>query len=253
MSQTVYVALRSGAPEGGQWGPVGRLEHGGSGYRFVYTKGAKTVPGFEPFTGMPNLEEVYESDELLPLFANRLLAKSRPEYEAYLMWGGFDPNNPPDPLAILKVTEGRRETDLLEIFACPMPDANGCYIGKFFLHGVQRVGPESRARIERLMPDEELRLVEEPENPHDQRAVRIYTQDSCHVGYVPRYLAYDVRQLSGGCGAEFVKLYVERVNPKAPFQQRLLCRVHACWPDGFQPCNGEEFQPIVADLTPVPP
>ncbi len=251
MSQAVYVAWRSGAPDGGRWGPVGRLEHGSSGYRFVYTRGAKTVPGFAPFAGMPDLQGVYESDELLPLFANRLLAKSRPEYEAYLRWGGFDPNSPPDPLAILAVTEGRRQTDLLEIFACPAPDASGCYVGKFFLHGVQRVGPESRARIERLAPDEELRLLEEPENPHDRNAVRILTKDNYHVGYVPRYLAYDVGQLAGGRGAEFVKLHVERVNPDAPLQQRLLCRVDACWPAGFQPCSGEEFQPIVGALTPV--
>jgi hypothetical protein len=253
MSQALYVAWRSGEPDNGQWGPVGRLEHADGLYRFVYTRGAKTFPGFPGFTGMPDLEAVYESDELFPLFANRLLAKSRPEYEAYLAWGGFDPNNPPDPLAILGVTEGRRATDSLEIFPCPTPDANGCYVGKFFLHGVRWIAPEALERVTRLKPDEALVLRPEPATPTDPNAQAIYTQDGVRIGYVPRYLAFDVGQLTTGCGADYVELRVERVNSDAPLQQRVLCRVNACWPDGFQPCNKDEFQPIVANLPHMQP
>ena len=116
MTNVLFVACRSGDSAGGRWGPVARLEHGLTGYRFLYTRGAKTLPGFEPFTEMPRLNDVYESDELFPLFANRLLSEKRPEYQAYLTWGGFDPNDPPDPLALLAVTGGRRATDQLEVF-----------------------------------------------------------------------------------------------------------------------------------------
>ena len=114
----LFVAYRGGAPQHGGWGPVGRLEHDGGLYRFCYTRGASTLPGFRPFSQMEDLSQVYESEELFPLFDNRLLSPSRPEYEAFLRWGGFDPNNPPDPIAILGVTEGIRQTDQVEVFPC---------------------------------------------------------------------------------------------------------------------------------------
>jgi hypothetical protein len=46
------------------------------------------------------------------------------------------------------------------------------------------------------------------------------------------------------CEPDFIKVHVHRVNRDAPLQQRLLCRMHACWPAGFKPCSGDEFQPI---------
>ena len=62
---------------------IGRLEFANGTYRFVYTRGAKTAKGFTPFSGMENLDDIYKSAELFPIFANRLLSKSRPEYEAF--------------------------------------------------------------------------------------------------------------------------------------------------------------------------
>ncbi len=244
----LFVAWKSSDPAQGSWGPVGRLEHGPEGYRFLYTRGARTLEGFESFTGMPNLEEVYESDELLPLFANRLLSKSRPEYEAYLTWGGFDPNNPPDPIAVLGVTEGLRATDSLELFPCPVPDENGCFINKFFLHGIRWGPPAALARIAALKSEEPLGLMFDISNTYDRSAVAVRTcdvQDRFLIGYVPRYLARDVRKLVAKCAPDFIRVAVERVNPAAPLQQRVLCRMNACWPEGFRPYGGEEFQPIV--------
>ena len=115
MTSALFVAWRSPETTGGRWGPVGRLEHGTGGYQFLYTRGAKTLAGFQPFPEMPRLDVVYELDELFPLFANRLLSKSRPEYQAYLTWGGFDPNDTPDPIGLLGVTEGLRATDQVEV------------------------------------------------------------------------------------------------------------------------------------------
>ena len=37
--------------------------------------------------------------------------------------------------------------------------------------------------------------------------------------------------------------------PDAPMQNRVLCRMHACWPDGFQPCRGNDFLPIPANAS----
>ncbi len=57
---------------------------------------------------MRQLDQIYESEALFPLFANRLLSASRPEYEAYLRWSGFNADDPPDPILVLGVTEGIR-------------------------------------------------------------------------------------------------------------------------------------------------
>jgi hypothetical protein len=203
---------------------------------------------------MPDLQAVYESEDLFPLFANRLLATSRPEYEAFLVWGGFDPNNPPDPIAVLSVTEGRRATDTLEVFPCPASDAEGCYTSKFFLHGVRWMPAGAHERIGRLAPGESLGLMLDISNLHDRYAVAVRTcdaRDRFLIGYVPRYLAYDVRELCVSCDPDFLELTVERVNRNAPLQQRVLCRFSACWPDGFRPCDREEFQPLPSE-SPAP-
>jgi len=118
----LFVAWRSGDAQNGRWGPVGRLDYDGQTYRFCYTRGAHTLAGFQPFSQMDNLGQVYESEELFPLFANRLLARSRPDYQSFLTWSGFDPSNPPDPISLLSVTEGRRQTDSIEVF----PPGSGC-------------------------------------------------------------------------------------------------------------------------------
>jgi hypothetical protein len=250
MSNALFVAWRS--PDQGRWGPVGRLEHGPDGYRFLYTRGARTLEGFAPFPEMPDLETVYESDELFPLFSNRLLARSRPEFEAYLVWGGFDPQNPPDPIGLLGVTEGRRATDNLELFPCPAPDAQGCYINKFFLHGIRHMPATARERIARLQSGELLGLMVDISNPYDRDAVAVRTcdvEDRFMIGYVPRYLAREVRQICSACDARCIQLTVERVNASAPLQHRMLCRMKACWPEGFRPCEGDEFQPIVSEMS----
>jgi hypothetical protein len=249
MANALLVAWRSGTPEYG-WQPVGRLDHQGGVYRFVYTRGARLLGDFQPFPQMENLEEVYESSELFPMFANRLLSKSRPEYEAYLKWGGFNPDNPPDPISILGVTEGRRQTDSIEVFPCPVPDNTGCYVNKFFAHGLRWLPAAAQDRIHRLEIGEQLYLLPDPSNPNDPQAVALRPAkgDRFMIGYVPRYLARDVWNLLWACCPD-IKIFVERVNTDAPLQQRLLCRMHGCWPEDFRPCDDEEFRPIPAHVT----
>jgi hypothetical protein len=57
-----------------------------------------------------------------------------------------------------------------------------------------------------------------------------------------------VWQLVQHCEVNFIEVYVARVNRDAPLQNRVLCRMHACWPDGFRPCSNEDFAPIPAGV-----
>jgi hypothetical protein len=238
-------------PRGGQsigWTPVGRLQHDGDLYRFFYTKGART-PGFVPFSQMENLDQIYESEEMFPLFANRLLSRRRPEWEYYLRSSGFDLANPPDPIVILEVTEGIRETDAVEVFPCPVPDQYIAYINKFFMHGMGWFSPLGIDRASRLVEGERLKLMFDFQNDHDPRAVAVRTEDDrLMIGYIPRYLAHDVWRLCGDCSGDGIELKVMKVNASAPLEQRVLCDLRACWPDGFRPCEGELFEPIPQEV-----
>lgn len=245
--RALLVAARSGDGAKGGWSPIGRLQHSDGVYSFVYTQGARTARGFYLFPGMEDLEAVYESDELFPVFANRLLPKSRPEYAAFLRWSGFDDAaNPPDPIAILGVTEGIRQTDQIEVFPCPVPNENGLYENKFFVHGLRYTSEAARQRVGALVPGETLLPMLDLGNEADPHAVALRTEDGERLllGYVPRYLAQDVWALINGCGVKYLNVRVNRVNRDAPMQQRLLCRMEACWPVDFTPCSGDAFQPI---------
>lgn len=255
MNRVVYIAWRVGSPdERGDWSPVARLEQADGAYCFVYTHGARTLKGFHPFPGMTDLCAVYRSKALLPMMSNRLLSHSRPEFKAWLAWSGFDPENPPDPLAILGVTEGIRQTDALEVFPEPVPDAENRYRTRFFVHGLRHASPAARQRLTSLEAGTSLRLELEDDNPHDPRAVAVLDDRDGHpqrLGYVPRYLARDVRALTAQASANAIELAVVRINPGAPLQMRLLCQLTAPWPAGFAPCAGDEFRPMVDSSRPA--
>lgn len=249
---SLFVAWHANDPP--VWGPVGRLDYepglaAAVGlYRFQYTRGARSLAGFEPFDGMNDLEQTYESGELFPLFKNRLLPAGRSDFRDYLTWSGFNPDDPPDPLVILGRTEGRKQTDAVELFPFPMPDSHGCYLHTFFAHGIRYMLPNAGPVLADLRTGDELELRPHPLNPVDPNAMAIFGGDTL-LGYVPRYLASDVKRLVQECPTQEVRLTVASVNQDAPMQQRLLCRLRACWPPEFQPCQGPEFEPIVANAS----
>jgi hypothetical protein len=155
----------------------------------------------------------------------------------------------PDPIIVLGITEGLRQTDMVEVFPCPVPDAEGCYFNKFFLHGIRWVSPFAIDRISRLKTGEMLKVLLDYQNENDPYAVAVRTEsDRTLIGYVPRYLAEDITALLSGC-VGLLELSVDRVNRDAPLQNRLLCQLKACWPEDFRPCSGEDFQAIPAGVT----
>ena len=248
MKNILFVACRSGDESNGAWGPVGMLVHDGELYKFCYTHGANKLNDFQPFPGMDDLNQVYESEELFPLFSNRLLPSSRPEYEAFLRWGGFE-GEQPDPIAILGITGGIRQTDTIEVFPCPSRSEFGGYFNKFFLHGVRWMLPAAIERINRLVSEEQLFLMPDPCNRYDPYAVGVRTDiERTLIGYVPRYLARDILELLCQCGPYSIEISVDRLNKDAPLQQRVLCRMRSCWPEDFKPCHGEEFHPISTEM-----
>lgn len=226
-----------------RWMPVGKLDFVEGVYRFLYTKGAKNAKDFMPFGLMKDLSKVYKSTELFPLFSNRLLNKSRPEYKDFLHWLKLREDED-DPLALLALTEGKRETDNLEIFPCPEKTTDEKYLAKFFVHGIQHLGKCATEVISNLKNGERLLLMADLQNPYDQYAIAIRNIETIILGYSPRYLAIDFNELLKNGDPKDIFLEVEQVNLNAPLQLRLLCQITSPWPSEFRPCSSENYLPI---------
>ena len=220
-----------------KWTPVARLTHDGQLYHFAYTRGAKNLPNFVPFGRMNELDAEYVSEQIFPLFANRLLPKSRPEYKDYLNWLGLDGASH-DDLEELGRTGGLRATDSLELIPCPEPTSSNQYEVYFFCRGLRHMSADSQARSLGLAKGEQLYLTKDVQNVSDGMALLLRTDDPVTlVGYVPRYYSAEFSQLINLVGADVPKVTVEKVNADAPIQYRVLCKFSAPWPMQFQPCQ----------------
>lgn len=193
---------------------------------------------------MMDLHAVYRSEELFPLFANRVIARSRPEYAHYLEWLGLSGVDH-TVLDELARTGGIRATDSLELFFCPEPGPDLSYRVHFFARGLQYVHPENRERARHLERGMSLYLMRDLQNEHDPMALLLRTNHPATlVGYVPRYYSAEFSRLLELNGPEDVYVSVERVNADAPLQYLVLCTLSASWPNGFVPCSGSEFQAL---------
>jgi HIRAN domain len=238
--KVLYLAWQD--PKDHRWFPVGRLSFDGRVYRFVYTKGALKSSNFLPFGRMQDLYTAYEASELFPLFANRLLSRTRPEYKAFLDWLNVR-NSEDDPFTLLGRSEGLRGTDSLTVFPLPEKSSDATYHVHFFSHGLRYLPDCAVQVVEGLRPGSRLFLMPDPQNRHDASAVALRTDDPITiVGYCPRYLSKDFLQLLKSGTSDIPEVVVDRVNKDALMQLRLLCSMRAPWPEGFEPCSGEEYE-----------
>lgn len=235
-------------PDTRRWIPVGRLTRIEKKFQFAYTKGAKQSTKFVPFGRMTNLEAVYESTELFPLFANRILPKSRPEYAQYLGWLGLESANT-DDLEVLARSGGLRATDSLEIVPCPEPTPDRQVVIHFFARGLRHLSEKDQSRVLQLKAGERLYLMRDVQNNVDSMALLMRTGDPISVvGYCPRYFSADFSQLLTKTPPDQIAVTVDRVSEEAPTQFRLLCRLQSTWPHDFAPCSVGMFEPLSAEV-----
>jgi hypothetical protein len=225
--------------------PVGLLTQRAAGdsptYEFVYLKLAEQQTSFQPLPGFPDLHRRYESERLFPVFANRQMPRERPDYDAFLQQLDLDVEA--DPFEVLARSEGMRATDRIEVFAAPNRTPGGRLCALFFARGVRHIDGAAEA-IESLAEGDELDLVPERSNQVNARALLLDTKSGESVGYAPDYLLDTIHELQGSSPDE-TRILVEHVNPPtSSSHMRLLCRLSAPWPDGFEPLSGPDFQPL---------
>lgn len=236
-------------PESRRWYPVGMLTQSNQTFRFVYTKGAAKAReyGFIPFGRMRDLYLEYESRELFPFFANRMLSISRPDYHDYMRWIGAEDDKFNKILALSR-TGGSRATDNLMLYMKPQPNECNEFDLFFLIHGIRHLPKVAIERVNALEVGDSLYPMYDILNEYDRDAVAIRTNDPSHfVGYIPRFFASDVKECISRNRPIECRLTVARVNRDAPFQLRMLCRFTSPWPESFYPCSGIEYEPLIQE------
>ncbi|MFY9225274.1 MAG: DNA-binding protein [Blastocatellia bacterium] len=226
--------------------PIGRLISWDKYYQFNYTKGAliaKKESHFHELASFPSLEKVYVSEELFPVFSNRVLPRSRPEYKDYLKWMSVAQGQD-DPMLLLARSGGKRVTDNLQVFSSPQLDQNGNYFIHFFAEDMDSLSKDSLKSIESLNVGETL-LVNEVQSSGNKKVVLVKGNEMKEpeiLGYLPSFLMENWVEIIKD-GDWYVS--VQGINlPPAPLQFRLLCRMTFAQHINFQPFTNEIYQPI---------
>jgi hypothetical protein len=248
-TRTLYLAWQDQVKTR-RWFPVGRLdvEKETHNYRFRYIQGALDAQkdaGFEPLISFPELRRDYTSDDLFPLFLNRLMNPDRQEFNDLVEQLALTPEKA-DPIEILSITGGFRETDNLEVFPKIDKRPDGGITCRFFLHGYRHINAPSQERLKIVKAGDQLRLAIELNNPATKIAVQLQSGEDYHMlGWAPRYLIKDL--ILALMEQPFdVTAKVIKVNPEpAPAKQRVLIELDGQLPESHKPMSTAEFVPLV--------
>ena len=249
--KTLYLAWQTPLPKKA-WFPIGRLDADSKRRHFLfgYTKGAEFArkqAGMQPLDSFPDFHQIYKADELFTLFRNRVVSPDREDFLEYLDQLSLSPEHQ-DPMEILAITGGERQTDSLEVFPKIEKQRDACFRCRFFVHGYRHTNPHARARLEQLRAGDKLQVSVELNNPATGLALQLSTPDDYHmIGWTPRYLVDDlirVMEKPTDVAATVVKVNLA----PAPAKLRVLVQLEGQWPKGYEPMSSPQFQPIRSKL-----
>jgi hypothetical protein len=243
-------------PDERQIDAVGFLDFDGSQYRFGYIRHAREVKDFRPLIGFRDFDRAYVSDELFPLFAQRVMDARRPDYQRYVGRLGL----PADatPWEQIARSQGRREGDSLQLLPEPV-NHGGTITGFFLVNGVRWVpsrplllddqavevtAEQVGAALAGLRTGDQLGLAREPGNAYNRLALIVTAHAAVPVGWVPNLMLEDMHRL---LATTSVTVTVEHVNPAdAPWHLRLLARFTARGAGDFRFFSGDDWQLLAA-------
>jgi hypothetical protein len=211
-------------------------------YEFDYLKAAERAArkGFRPFPEFPDLRRPYVSHELFPLFVNRLMTESRPDFDDYREQHSLDKGES-DPDHLLRRTEGSRATDRIELIDWPKHGRPLETFVHFFVRGVAKT-PGAEETIRQLQPG---MPIEACDMPPDCDVIPLETPSGAAVGYLPWELSRKVVD-EPGLGPAFRILVVKVNAPPAPIARRMLCRLEILrnvrWSEDYEPLACSEAE-----------
>jgi len=225
-----------------QISPVGFLEATGSAFRFRYIAAALHVDGFRPLIGFPNFFESYESSQLFPLFAQRVMSARRPEFKSFLAELDLSGDDGLTPMEILARSGGRRAGDTLQLIPVPQIDHDGLTSCKFLIHGIRHrleQDPAVESALAALKPGDRLILRDEPTNPHNERAIIALGENRVAIGWVPDLLLDYVHEVRTGQEPLVRVLHVN--DPTSPPHLRLLAELIGHVSSAYRPFSGPQW------------
>ncbi|QWL30912.1 hypothetical protein [Rathayibacter toxicus] len=223
--------------------PVGVLTFDGKTYAYEYLPNVAHVAEFRPLLGLRDLTKSYKSDELFPLFRERVLDPTRPDFVRVLDELSLDPASA-TPWEQLVRSGGSSEGDTLQVTPFPRESAEGwtCtalvagvrYLAKKTVESAEGwtrfySDVELETLVGGLVPGQPLRVIAEVGNKYNPDAQLFFTADDDPVGYVPDWLA----KLTAPCllGGTNVRAVVDRVNGlSAGWHLRVLVTLHVSEP-----------------------
>lgn len=150
--------------------------------------------GFRPLVSFPDLESVYCSKVLFPVFESRLPDKKRKDMESILKKYDLDEY---EPYQLLKRSGARLPIDSL-FFIDPIIDTSKPFNRKFYVAGSRHYigcnGTECDMSLE-IETGEKVLLELEPGNKKDKKAVKVLNNNNQMLGYIPRYYCSSVFDL----------------------------------------------------------
>jgi hypothetical protein len=245
--RNLFVAWQSPGPSRA-WYPVGRLEADPEReiFRFRYLQGAERAveaEGFSALLSFPDRFKVYEAAELFPLFQNRLLSQSRPEYQSLLEVLSMRPEEA-DPIELLALAGGQRRTDNLEVFPEVVANGSGYLSARFFLHGWRHLPEHARHRVDLLQKGEQLQVALECNNPATAFAVQVQSADYSILGWAPRYLMPGLGECLLKSGMD-LRCQVAGINSSSGMNQwKLLVELAGFVEPGRTLMQGRDFEPL---------
>lgn len=171
---------------------VGTLSFYNDHYEFIYTNygsGHRKLKdaldnGYILHPAFPDINKVYRSKSLFSAFDRRLPSDKRADYQEIMFDLGLNKNS--SKMDILKQTRGRLANDSYSFEQPLRLDEKGNLYSSFFIHGMRH------CNLPKEWPSwlgikERLKLIQEPSNKYDPKAIGIYTQGGKQLGYVPRF------------------------------------------------------------------
>lgn len=166
---------------------VGQLTKNGQ-YEFQYCEEIEEAlkVGFTPLVSFEELDVVYKSEKLFPVFASRLPDRKRKDINKILKKYGLEEY---DSYQLLKKSGAKLPIDNLQ-FIDPILNYENSFEKLFYVAGARHYlgcdGNQCENAVQVTRGDEVF-LEHEFDNPHDENAIRVVNEQQDLLGYVPRY------------------------------------------------------------------
>lgn len=219
---------------------IGRLGFDGHTYTFCYTYGAAQTDGFRALPGLRDISRPYQSDQLFPVFAQRSMDPSRPDFTRYVERLGLSPESA-TPWEQIIHSGGYRAADTIQLLEAPRI-VDGRAVVTFLVHGVRYIPNVNRTlfneihsisseqheeALRRLRPEERLELIPEPTNSSNPKATLVGDLQGTPIGYVPDVLVHGIRKSASDYPSQATLRVVHVNGPDAPSHLRLTARFEA--------------------------